>query len=86
MHHRLLEREGSERRAVLWLYFQTACFSVIAVSFAQLKSYSALVFFAAVVILTVRLLRNLGLFSIETSESHDAMPPVSAADIEGDNS
>ena len=65
MHHRLLEKEGSHRRAVLWLYFQTACFSVIAVSFAQLSGYSALVFLAAVVILTVRLLRNLGLFSID---------------------
>ncbi len=65
MHHRLLEKEGSQRRAVLWLYFQTACFSVIAVSFAQLGGYSAFAFLVAVVILTVRLLRNLGLFSIE---------------------
>lgn len=65
MHHRLLEKEGSQRRAVLWLYFQTACFSVIAVSFAQLGGYSAFAFLIAVVILTVRLLRNLGLFSIE---------------------
>jgi UDP-GlcNAc:undecaprenyl-phosphate GlcNAc-1-phosphate transferase len=66
MHHRLLEREGSQRRAVLWLYFQTACFSVIAVSFAQLGGYGAYVFLAAVVILTVRLLRNLGLLSFES--------------------
>jgi len=69
MHHRLLEKEGSQRRAVLWLYFQTACFSVIAVSFAQLEGYSAYIFLAAVVILTVRLLRNLGLFSISLEES-----------------
>lgn len=67
MHHRLLEKEGSQRRAVLWLYFQTACFSVIAVSFSQLKGYSAFLFLAAVLILTIRLLRNLGLFSIDSS-------------------
>lgn len=65
MHHRLLEKEGSQRRAVLWLYFQTACFSLIAVSFTQLGGYSAFAFLIAVVILTVRLLKNLGLFSIE---------------------
>jgi UDP-GlcNAc:undecaprenyl-phosphate GlcNAc-1-phosphate transferase len=65
MHHRLLEKEGSQRRAVLWLYFQTACFSVIAVSFSQLKGISAIIFLVAVAILTIRLLRNLDLFSIE---------------------
>jgi len=69
MHHRLLEKEGSHKRAVLWLYFQTACFSVIAVSFAQLEGYSAYIFLVAVVILTVRLLRNLGLFSIHLEEA-----------------
>ena len=66
MHHRLLEKEGSQRRAVLWLYFQTACYSVIAISFAQLRGYAAYVFLVAVVILTVRLLRNLGLLSFES--------------------
>jgi UDP-GlcNAc:undecaprenyl-phosphate GlcNAc-1-phosphate transferase len=65
MHHRLLQKEGSQRRAVLWLYFQTLCFSLIAISFAQLKGLSAYVFLAAVMILTIRLLRNLGLFSME---------------------
>jgi UDP-GlcNAc:undecaprenyl-phosphate GlcNAc-1-phosphate transferase len=72
MHHRLLQKEGTQRRAVLWLYFQTACFSVIALSFAQLEGYSAFVFLVAVVVLTVRLLRNLGLFSIETDELEPA--------------
>jgi UDP-GlcNAc:undecaprenyl-phosphate GlcNAc-1-phosphate transferase len=70
MHHRLLAREGSQRRAVLWLYFQTVCFSIIAVAFAQLKGYSAFIFLAAVVILTARLLRNLGLFSVEPESLH----------------
>lgn len=71
MHHRLLEKEGSQRRAVLWLYFQTACYSLIAVSFAQLGGLSAYLFLAAVIILTVRLLRNLGLLSIDVDGPPD---------------
>ncbi len=59
MHHRLLEFEGSDRQAVLSLYFLTACFCVIAVSFTRLQGYAAIVFLGAVVILTLRLLRNL---------------------------
>jgi UDP-GlcNAc:undecaprenyl-phosphate GlcNAc-1-phosphate transferase len=81
MHHRLLAKEGSHRRAVLWLYFQTACFSVIAISFAQLEGYSAFVFLVAVFVLTIRLLKNLGLFSIE-GESADAV--ASEGSVEGE--
>ena len=69
IHHLLLAREGSHRRAVLWLYFQTLCFSVIALSFAQLEGYSAYIFLVAVVILTVRLLRNLGVLDITRQEN-----------------
>lgn len=60
LHHRLLETEGSDRKAVLSLYFLTACFCVIAVSFTKLQGYAALVFLVAVVVLTLRLLRNMG--------------------------
>lgn len=67
MHHRLLESEGSDRGAVLALYFLTACFCVIAVSFTKLEGYAALVFLAAVVILTVRLMRNLGVHNIDST-------------------
>ena len=66
MHHRLLESEGSDRAAVLALYFLTACFCVIAVSFTKLEGYAAFVFLAAVVVLTVRLMRNLGVHSMDT--------------------
>jgi UDP-GlcNAc:undecaprenyl-phosphate GlcNAc-1-phosphate transferase len=62
MHHRLLESEGSDRKAVLSIYFLTACFCVIAVSFTRLEGWAALVFLAAVTILTLRLLRNMGFF------------------------
>lgn len=69
IHHLILAREGSHRRAVLWLYFQTLCFSVIALSFAQLRGYSAYLFLLAVVLLTVRLLRNIGALGIAIEES-----------------
>ena len=62
MHHRLLESQGSQQAAVLSIYFLTACFCVIAVSFTRLQGFSALLFLAIVVLLTLRLLRNLGLF------------------------
>jgi UDP-GlcNAc:undecaprenyl-phosphate GlcNAc-1-phosphate transferase len=62
MHHRLLDSEGSDRAAVLSIYFLTACFCVIAVSFTRLEGYAALLFLVAVGLLTVRLLRNLGFF------------------------
>jgi UDP-GlcNAc:undecaprenyl-phosphate GlcNAc-1-phosphate transferase len=62
MHHRLLATEGSDRAAVLSIYFLTACFCVIAVSFTRLEGWASLLFLAAVAILTIRLLRNLGFF------------------------
>ena len=65
MHHLLLAREGSHRRAVLWLYFQTLCFGVIALSFSDLEGYAAYIFLGAVIVLTIRLLRNLEVFSPE---------------------
>lgn len=63
MHHRLLESEGSQRAAVLSLYFLTMCFCVIALSFTKLQGYAAIAFLLAVLLLTVRLLRNLGFFA-----------------------
>jgi UDP-GlcNAc:undecaprenyl-phosphate GlcNAc-1-phosphate transferase len=64
MHHRLLESEGSHRAAVLSIWFLTACFCVIAVSFTNLEGWAALVFLALVIVLTLRLLRNLGFFDV----------------------
>lgn len=78
MHHRLLASRGAHRPAVLSLYFLTACFCMIAVSFAQLRGYTAFIFFGAVVLLTFRLLRNMGVFLPESvlpeSELPGAMP------------
>lgn len=65
MHHRLLHREGSHRNAVLTLYFLTGCFCMIAVSFSKLDGWLAFVYLAAVVGLTVRLLRNIDAFALE---------------------
>jgi UDP-GlcNAc:undecaprenyl-phosphate GlcNAc-1-phosphate transferase len=62
MHHRLLDSEGSDRSALLSIYFLTACFCVIAVSFTRLEGYAAILFLGAVALLTIRLLRNMGFF------------------------
>jgi UDP-GlcNAc:undecaprenyl-phosphate GlcNAc-1-phosphate transferase len=67
IHHRLLESEGSHRSAVLSIWFLTACFCVIAVSFTNLEGTAALIFLALVLVLTLRLLRNLGFFEIHDS-------------------
>ena len=74
MHHRLLRREGTHTRAVLWLYFQTACFGLIAISFSRITGLGRYLLLAVVLLLTVRLLRNLGLFSTDwkTGESDDS--------------
>lgn len=71
MHHRLLAFEGSDRNAVLSLYFLTTCFCIIAVSFTRLHGLAAVIFLSAVVVLTVRLLRNLGMFAPQ----EDALDP-----------
>ena len=63
MHHRLLESRGSTRAAVLQFYFLTACFGLIALSFTQLRGSVAVVCLAAVVLLTLRMLSNLGALS-----------------------
>jgi UDP-GlcNAc:undecaprenyl-phosphate GlcNAc-1-phosphate transferase len=87
MHHRLLHREGSHRSAVLMLYFLTSCFCMIAVSFAQLDGWLAVVYLVAVVAVTIRLLRNLDAFSLDLgsdpradSESEPPPPVRDAAD------
>ena len=75
MHHRLLESEGSQRSAVLSLYFLTACFCVIALSFTKLEGVAAILFLAMVIALTYRLLRNLGLFDVGTEDASDQGRP-----------
>jgi UDP-GlcNAc:undecaprenyl-phosphate GlcNAc-1-phosphate transferase len=79
MHHRLLDFQGSQRGAVLSIYFLTACFCVIALSFTELRGYASLIVVAVVVLLTVRLLRNLGFFDVEPAEA----PGRDAGHVEG---
>jgi len=63
--HRMLASSRTHRDAVLSIYFLTACFCVIAVSFTRLDGPAAILFLGLVVILTVRLMRNLGFLSNE---------------------
>lgn len=71
MHHRLLDAEGSQRSAVLSIWFLTACFCVIAVSFTNLEGTAALIFLGLVILLTLRLLRNLGFFEVGEAPAHN---------------
>jgi UDP-GlcNAc:undecaprenyl-phosphate GlcNAc-1-phosphate transferase len=83
LHHRLLASEGSQRAAVLSLYFLTACFCIIALSFSRLRGYVALGFFVAVVFLTIRLLWNMGAFRSEIQMKEaagSASPPETSAE------
>jgi UDP-GlcNAc:undecaprenyl-phosphate GlcNAc-1-phosphate transferase len=68
IHHRLLrDYSGSHRPAVLSIYFLTACFCLIAISFARLQGYAVIVFLVVVLALTWRILKNLGLVSTPAS-------------------
>jgi UDP-GlcNAc:undecaprenyl-phosphate GlcNAc-1-phosphate transferase len=68
LHHRLLAKQGTPRSAVLQFYFLTACFSLIAVSFTDLHGYVAAACLFTVLLLTLRLLSNLGVFSLRDDE------------------
>lgn len=83
MHHRLLASEGSPRAAVLQFYFLTSAFCLIAVSFTWLDAEGDRIwaggFMVAVIVLTVRLIRNLGSLSADTQlGAEDREPPVTA--------
>lgn len=75
MHHRLLESEGSARSAVLQFYLLTAAFCLIALSFTQLSGFAAAIFLLAVLVLTLRLLRNLGALSGAADVGREDVPP-----------
>jgi len=87
MHHRLLLREGSHKSAVLMLYFLTSCFCMIAVSFSRLDGWLAFVYLAAVVAVTIRLLRNLDAFSVDSGAgpvpSSEGETPVESDCVDG---
>jgi UDP-GlcNAc:undecaprenyl-phosphate GlcNAc-1-phosphate transferase len=79
IHHRMLrDFQGSHRPAVLSLYFLTACFCLIAISFARLQGYAVIIFLVVVLGLTWRILRNLGLVGSD--------PPVSGQEAGGEAS
>ncbi|MCP5056922.1 MAG: undecaprenyl/decaprenyl-phosphate alpha-N-acetylglucosaminyl 1-phosphate transferase [bacterium] len=80
LHHRLLnEHSGSQRQAVLSIYFLTACFCLIAVSFTRLEGYAVVVFLAVILLLTFRIIRNLGILGSEAPED-DPGPTADAAE------
>ncbi|MFI5217024.1 MAG: hypothetical protein ACHQ3O_10830, partial [Candidatus Limnocylindria bacterium] len=63
IHHRLRGAGASAPAAVLQFYFVTACFCLIALSFTRIRGVVAALFLAVVIVLTLRLLWNLGVLS-----------------------
>ena len=49
---------------MLLLYFLTTCFCMIALSFSQIEGWISLIYLAAVIAVTYRLLRNIDAFSL----------------------
>jgi UDP-GlcNAc:undecaprenyl-phosphate GlcNAc-1-phosphate transferase len=78
IHHRLLARRGSTRAAVLQFYFVTASFSLVALSFQDLHGYVAGLCLLVVLVLTLRLLANLGVLSFRNEEPDLPAPPAGA--------
>ena len=68
MHHRLLAVRGTARAAVLQFYFVTGCFCLIALSFTRIRGIVAALFLAVVIVLTLRLLLNLGVLSMRPGD------------------
>jgi len=68
MHHRLLESQGSARAAVLQFYFVTLCFCLIALSFTRIRGIVAALFLSVVIVLTLRLLWNLGVLAAKPGD------------------
>lgn len=85
MHHHLLKVSGgSQRDAVLSLYFLTSCFCIIAVAFRQVSGPWAIALLVAVILLTLRLLRNLGLLNLpDSSQAGDAGGGNSSEPVKG---
>ncbi len=71
MHHRLLARRGTPRAAVLQFYFLTLCFSLIALSCTRIQGVVAVLCLLSVIVLTLRLLLNLGVLSFSATEDID---------------
>lgn len=61
VHHKLLKQEGSQKEAVLKLYFLTLCFGAIAVGLSGMKGIWAFFGIVITIIATLRWILNFGL-------------------------
>lgn len=60
IHHKLLFREGSQREAVVILYFLTASFGMIAIALSRMQGIWAFLAIAVTALLTLRWIMNSG--------------------------
>ncbi len=61
IHHKMLDQESSQKKAVLKLYFLTICFGLIAAGLSGMKGIWALFGVIVTFFATLRLIRRLGL-------------------------
>jgi UDP-GlcNAc:undecaprenyl-phosphate GlcNAc-1-phosphate transferase len=80
MHHRLLTFAGSHQGACLQVYWVTGAYCLLAVSFTRLEGPVAAACLLAVLLLTVRLLRNLGVMGDLPDETTRSGLPVGRED------
>lgn len=60
IHHQLLLREENQRRVVLSLYFLSACFGMIALSFRGIRGFYAIAALILVVLVTLKWMKDSG--------------------------
>lgn len=72
MHHRVLALQGNTRSALVQFYSLTAAFCLVALSIRDLGGYVAAGFLILVLLLTVRILWNLGALHFSDEQTDDA--------------
>lgn len=60
IHHKILFREESQRRAVLSLYFLSTCFGMIALSFSGIRGIYAIIALTIVILATFKWMKDSG--------------------------
>jgi UDP-GlcNAc:undecaprenyl-phosphate GlcNAc-1-phosphate transferase len=71
MHHRILALQGNTRSALMQFYFLTAAFCLLALSIRDLGGSTAAGFLILVLLLTARMLRNMGLLRFADDPEED---------------
>ena len=69
----------------MMLYFLTTCFCMIALSFSRIQGWVSLIYLSGVFVVTFRLLRNIGAFSLDILETPVPTSKEDAASTQDDS-